>query len=90
MSKYQCIDTSQSSRWQHNQTDELVQTLQEATGRHCMSKQQGSTCYCSEMGAVSGEAESELGLLAAQFQMTLHELSETVVNVSVNAGAKFC
>lgn len=90
MSRSQCIDMSQSSRWQHNQTDELVWTLQEATWGHCMSKQQESTCYCSEMGAVPGEAESEFRLLAAQFQMTLHELIETVVNVSVNAGAKFC
>lgn len=53
-----------------------------------MSKQRGSTCYCSEMGAVPGEAESELRLLAAQFQMTLHELIETVVNVSVSCWSK--
>lgn len=47
-----------TSRWQHNQTDELVSILKEATGGHCILNQQGSTCYCSEKEAVTDEAQA--------------------------------
>lgn len=47
-----------TSRWQHNQTDELVSISKEATGGHCILNQQGSTCYCSEKEAVTDEAQA--------------------------------